>query len=243
MDARDALEEDQEAELVADAVVVVVAVEAAITLSRPREIAHLERREPKLMVMVRKLMEMQVMEETREEGIVEDVAVAKAKKKLKMIERTTENKNTQEEMELENREEDVHKLQAQTNRTLMMLTRVVVEDVAVEEVAEEAATIDTAVIDRTIELEEIDPVEDRETIEEAMMVNPVNLVQTTEADAVADLQSKVSHNAKTVPSVVEEVMASAAAEVAPAVAATAVAVEEAVPLTEKETTEVVDSVV
>ena len=243
MDARDALEEDQEAELVADAVVVVVAVEAAITLSRPREIAHLERREPKLMVMVRKLMEMQVMEETREEGIVEDVAVAKAKKKLKMIERTTENKNTQEEMELENREEDVHKLQAQTNRTLMMLTRVVVEDVAVEEVAEEAATIDTAVIDRTIELEEIDPVEDRGTIEEAMMVNPVNLVQTTEADAVADLQSKVSHNAKTVPSVVEEVMASAAAEVAPAVAATAVAVEEAVPLTEKETTEVVDSVV
>ena len=68
------------------------------------------------------------------------------------------------------------------------------------------------------------------------MVNHVSLVQTTEEDVVVDLQSKVSHNAKTALSVVDVV---AAAEAAVA----AMAVEEAVPLTEKETSEVVDPVV
>jgi len=124
----------------------------------------------------------------------------------------------------------------------------------------EVEKIDPVEIDRTIEevTEKIDHVVDTEA--EATMAKHVNPAVTTVVDVVEDHLSKVSHSVRTADSVEEEAvtvtttvaaieMASAEVEeVEEAVEVKPAAVEvkpaaEAVPLTEKETTEVLSSVV
>ena len=267
-DARDAPEEDPEVELVV--VPVVAAHEAAVaTMESSQRIAHLEKKEPTKMVMTLEATEKQPMVETRERELAAHEEVL-TEKKSKTIERMEQRENTPEGMEQEHQEEDAHRQTTiinQESRTQMMPTEETVDEVVEEAAVEKKELKDTAAIDKIIEVEKIDPVEIDRTIEEvtvkidhvvaseeeATMAKHVNPALTTVVDVVEDPLLKESHAVRTVDSVEEEAVIVTTTVVATEMASAEVeevaeAVEvrlavEAVPLTEKETTEVLSSVV
>ena len=268
-DARDAPEEDLEVELVA--VPVVAAHEAAVALmeSSQREIAHLEKKEPTKMVMTLEATAKQLMAETRERELAAHEE-ALTVKKSKTTERMEKRENTPEGMEQEHQEEDAHRqttIVSLESGTQMMPIEEEVEEVVEEAAVEKKEQKDTAAIDKIIEVEKIDPVEIDRTIEEvtekidhvvdseeeATMAKHANPAVTTVVDVVEDPLLKVSHSVRTVDSVEEEavivtttVAATEMANVEVEEVAEAVEVRlavEAVPLTEKETTEVLSLVV
>ena len=256
---KDAPDADQEVALVA--VVVEAVVEAAVELTvpmRPREVAHQEKKEPMMMVMQRRVMVKRPMEEIREEEIAEDVAEVKAMKKSRTIEKTAKRGNTLEVMEQEHLDVDVLKQPAE-NLTQMMPIKEEIEEVAAEVMAKE----DTEVTDRMIERmatsqEAIDLRNTAETeteTTEEKMEKPVNLAVTSVVEEnlrvmekenlvnTVDLVAAVDVVMVNLVSIVADVVVESIVEVAEvavaveAMVSIVVAVAEAEPLTEKETSE------